>query len=124
MSEAEEKSRKKSLLIFVKNATADRARNVKEHQSIDAKTQLANLHQEETLKKKKSIEEGERTKILKPGDEVLVTTYGQRGTLLRKKRESVASRNRHTKNECVRRRTDACRSSKEPTQRVVHAVRS
>ncbi len=36
----------------------------------------------------------------------------------------MASRNRYTKNECVRRRTDACCSSKEPTQRVVHAVRS
>ncbi len=36
----------------------------------------------------------------------------------------MASRNRYIKNECVRRRADACCSSKEPTQRVIHAVRS
>ncbi len=58
--------------------------NVKEHQLIDAKTQLANLHQEETLKKNKVLKKAKEQKTLKPGDEVLVTTYGQRGTLLRK----------------------------------------
>lgn len=40
-----------------------------------------------TMKKpsllKQSAEEGERTEKLKAGDEVIVNTYGQRGTLLK-----------------------------------------
>ena len=32
---------------------------------------------------KQSAEEGERTEKLKGGDEVIVNTYGQRGTLLK-----------------------------------------
>lgn len=32
---------------------------------------------------KQSAEEGERTEKLKAGDEVIVNTYGQRGTLLK-----------------------------------------
>lgn len=58
---------------------------VKEHQLIDAKTQLANLHQQEDpLAKNKVLKKAKEQKKLKVGDEVIVNTYGQRGTLLKK----------------------------------------
>jgi DNA mismatch repair protein MutS2 len=58
---------------------------IKEHQLIDAKTQLSNLHQEENpLAKNKVLKKAKEQKQFKVGDEVLVTTYGQRGTLLKK----------------------------------------
>ncbi|MGC6769978.1 endonuclease MutS2 [Enterococcus sp. LJL128] len=62
---------------------------VKEHQLIDAKTQLSNLHQDEThLQKNKVLKKAKESKKLKAGDEVMVTTYGQRGTLLKKAGEN------------------------------------
>jgi DNA mismatch repair protein MutS2 len=58
---------------------------IKEHQLIDAKTKLAQLHQEEAaLEKNKVLKKVKEQKQFKVGDEVLVKTYGQRGTLLRK----------------------------------------
>ena len=55
---------------------------VKEHQLIDAKTQLSQLHHEETkLAKNKVLKKAKEQKKLKAGDEVIVNTYGQRGTL-------------------------------------------
>lgn len=57
---------------------------VKEHQLIDAKTQLSQLHHEETkLAKNKVLKKAKEQKKLKAGDEVIVNTYGQRGTLLK-----------------------------------------
>ena len=54
---------------------------VKEHQLIDAKTQLSQLHHEETkLAKNKVLKKAKEQKKLKAGDEVIVNTYGQRGT--------------------------------------------
>lgn len=58
--------------------------NVKEHQLIDARTQLEDLKQEEQLKKNKVLQKAKAKKQFKEGDEVLVETYGQRGTLLKK----------------------------------------
>ncbi|MBP1045548.1 endonuclease MutS2 [Enterococcus sp. BWM-S5] len=58
---------------------------VKEHQLIDAKTKLSNLHHEENhLEKNKVLKKAKEQKKLKEGDEVIVNTYGQRGTLLKK----------------------------------------
>lgn len=57
---------------------------VKEHQLIDAKTQLSQLHHEETkLAKNKVLKKAKEQKKLKAGDEVIVNTYDQRGTLLK-----------------------------------------
>ncbi len=57
---------------------------VKEHQLIDAKTQLSQLHHEETkLAKNKVLKKAKEQKKLKAGDEVIVNTYSQRGTLLK-----------------------------------------
>lgn len=57
---------------------------VKEHELIDARSKLTNLHQEEQLKTNKVLQKAKEAKKLKIGDEVLVTSYGQRGTLLKK----------------------------------------
>ena len=98
--------------------------NVKEHQLIDAKTQLANLHQEEQLKQNKVLKKAKEQKTLKVGDEVLVTTYGQRGTLLRKNGnqwqvEIGILKMNVSENELV-----PVAPQKEPKQRVVHTVKS
>ncbi|MBO1308458.1 endonuclease MutS2 [Enterococcus sp. 669A] len=58
--------------------------NVKEHQLIDARTQLEDLKQDEQLKKNKVLQKAKAKKQFKEGDEVIVETYGQRGTLLKK----------------------------------------
>lgn len=58
--------------------------SVKEHQLIDAKTQLSSLKQPEHLKKNKVLQKAKAKKQFKPGDEVMVETYGQRGTLIEK----------------------------------------
>ena len=58
---------------------------VKEHELIDAKTQLKNLHyseEEAHLRKNKVLKREKQKKQLHVGDEVLVETYGQRGILL------------------------------------------
>lgn len=57
---------------------------VKEHELIDAKSRLSDLHQEEHLQKNKVLKKAKEAKKLKAGDEVLVTSYGQRGTLIKK----------------------------------------
>lgn len=56
---------------------------IKENQLIDAKSELGQLHQETTLKKNKVLQREKRRQTLKEGDDVLVTSYGQRGTLVR-----------------------------------------
>ncbi|MGG5330968.1 endonuclease MutS2 [Enterococcus sp. AZ163] len=58
--------------------------NVKEHQLIDARTQLEDLKQDEQLKKNKVLQKAKAKKQFKEGDEVLVEAYGQRGTLLKR----------------------------------------
>ncbi|WP_218656917.1 endonuclease MutS2 [Enterococcus hirae] len=98
--------------------------NVKEHQLIDAKTKLANLHQEEQLKKNKVLKKAKEQKTLKPGDEVLVTTYGQRGTLLRKNGEQWQVEIGILKMNVSESELTPVAPQKEPKQRVIHAVRS
>ena len=56
---------------------------MKEHELIDAKSRLNELHQEEHLQKNKVLKKAKEAKKLKAGDEVLVTSYGQRGTLIK-----------------------------------------
>ncbi|OTN77346.1 endonuclease MutS2 [Enterococcus sp. 8G7_MSG3316] len=56
---------------------------VKEHELIDARTKLSGLQQEEQLQKNKVLQKAKAAKTLKTGDEVLVTSYGQRGVLLK-----------------------------------------
>jgi len=62
--------------------------HVKEHELIAARTKLSDLHQEEHLQKNKVLQKAKAAKTLKVGDEVLVTSYGQRGTLIKKMGQS------------------------------------
>lgn len=59
--------------------------NVKEHELIDIKSQLSGLkHDEEHLTKNKVLQKAKNKKTFKAGDDVLVETFGQRGTLISK----------------------------------------
>ncbi|MGC5572273.1 Smr/MutS family protein, partial [Enterococcus faecium] len=123
VSEAEEKAEK--IIADIRKMQQQIGQgNVKEHQLIDAKTQLANLHQEETLKKNKVLKKAKEQKTLKPGDEVLVTTYGQRGTLLRKNGNQWQVEIGILKMNVSEDELTPVAPQKEPTQRVIHAVRS
>lgn len=57
---------------------------IKEHELIDAKSKLANLHHEEALTKNKVLKKAKAKQAFKKGDEVLVASYGQRGILMEK----------------------------------------
>lgn len=56
---------------------------IKEHQLIDAKTQMNQLQHAEVLQKNKVLKKAKAAKTLKVGDEVKVTSYGQRGELIK-----------------------------------------
>jgi DNA mismatch repair protein MutS2 len=57
---------------------------VKEHELIAAKSQLSDLKHKELLAKNKILQKAKKAKNFKVGDEVVVTTYGQRGILVKK----------------------------------------
>lgn len=57
---------------------------VKENELIDAKTRLNKLEQPIHLQKNKVLQRAKAKKTFKEGDEVLVKSYGQRGTLMKK----------------------------------------
>ncbi|MFL2104427.1 endonuclease MutS2 [Desemzia sp. FAM 23991] len=58
--------------------------SVKEHEFIDAKTRLANLKHEEALAKNKVLKKEKAKQSLKPGDDVKVQSFGQKGTIVEK----------------------------------------
>jgi len=85
VTEAQEQADKIIAEIRQMQLTSGTHGGVKEHQLIDAKAKLAQLHQEDdALAKNKVLKKAKAHKQLKVGDEVVVTTYGQRGTLLKK----------------------------------------
>lgn len=55
---------------------------VKEHELIDAKTQLSGLRQEEALAKNKVLKKAKAKQVMKPGDDVMVQSFGQKGVLM------------------------------------------
>ena len=57
---------------------------VKEHELIDAKTQLSGLRQEEALEKNKVLKKAKAKQVMKPGDDVIVQSFGQKGVLMEK----------------------------------------
>ena len=58
---------------------------IKEHELIDVKSQLSGLkHEESHLTKNKVLKKAKEKKTFKPGDDVLVEAFGQRGTLISK----------------------------------------
>jgi DNA mismatch repair protein MutS2 len=99
--------------------------HVKEHELIAARTKLSDLHQEEHLQKNKVLQKAKAAKTLKVGDEVLVTSYGQRGTLIKKMGQSQWQVQLGIlKMTLPESDLQPAAPVKEPTQRVVHTVRS
>ncbi|WP_035054014.1 endonuclease MutS2 [Carnobacterium pleistocenium] len=56
--------------------------SVKEHELIDAKMQLSGLRQEEALAKNKILKKAKAKQVMKIGDDVMVQSFGQKGTLM------------------------------------------
>ena len=57
---------------------------IKEHEFIDARTRLANLRHEEALSKNKVLKKEKAKQSLKPGDDVKVQSFGQKGIIVEK----------------------------------------
>ncbi|MFC0234233.1 endonuclease MutS2 [Vagococcus entomophilus] len=89
VSEAEVEAEKIIKDIRKMQQASGQAGGIKEHQLIEAKAQLSGLHQEEQLQKNKILQKAKQQKTLKVGDEVLVQTYGQRGTLIKKMKNQI-----------------------------------
>lgn len=58
--------------------------DVKENQLIDAKAKLNALEQPQALQKNRILRKAKKEQTLQPNDDVMVTSYGQRGVLLKK----------------------------------------
>lgn len=99
---------------------------VKEHELIDAKSRLSDLTQEEEkLTKNKVLKKAKEAKKLKAGDEVLVTSYGQRGELIRQ----LSNGQWEVQLGILKMKVDeediqSVAPTKEPVQRVVNTVHS
>ncbi|WP_142967356.1 endonuclease MutS2 [Enterococcus casseliflavus] len=124
VEEAKEES-EKIIADIRKMQLAGGQTKVKEHELIDARTKLSGLQQEEHLQKNKVLQKAKAAKTLKEGDEVLVTSYGQRGVLLKK-----AGKNQWQVQIGILKmnlpETDLQPAApvKEPTQRIVNTIRS
>ncbi|WP_195972053.1 endonuclease MutS2 [Enterococcus gallinarum] len=124
VEEAKEESEK--IISDIRNMQLSSGQShVKEHELIAARTKLSDLHQEEHLQKNKVLQKAKAAKTLKVGDEVLVTSYGQRGTLIKKMGQSQWQVQlgilKMTLSESD---LQPAAPVKEPVQRVVHTVRS
>jgi DNA mismatch repair protein MutS2 len=86
VAEAQESSEKIIRDLRELQKQAGNSGGVKEHQLIDARTELNNLHQDEAsrLAKNKVLKKARQAKTFKVGDDVIVNTYGQRGVLMEK----------------------------------------
>ena len=99
---------------------------VKEHELIDAKSRLSDLHHEEAhLQKNKVLKKAKEAKKLKAGDEVMVTTYGQRGEIIK----AAGNGQWEVQLGILKMRVDEAdiqplTPTKSPVQRVVNTVRS
>jgi len=124
VEEAKEES-EKIIADIRKMQLAGGQTKVKEHELIDARAKLSGLQQEEHLQKNKVLQKAKAAKTLKEGDEVLVTSYGQRGVLLKK-----AGKNQWQVQIGILKmnlpETDLQPAApvKEPTQRIVNTIRS
>lgn len=99
---------------------------IKEHELIDARSRWSDLQQEENhLKKNKVLKKAKASKKLKAGDEVLVTSYGQRGELIK----SIGNGQWEVQLGILKMKVDEediqpVAPVKELVQRIVHSVRS
>ncbi|MCR1944475.1 endonuclease MutS2 [Enterococcus gallinarum] len=124
VEEAKEESEK--IISDIRNMQLSSGQShVKEHELIAARTKLSDLHQEEHLQKNKVLQKAKAAKTLKVGDEVLVTSYGQRGTLIKKMGQSQWQVQLGIlKMTLPESDLQPAAPVKEPVQRVVHTVRS
>lgn len=124
VEEAKEESEK--IISDIRNMQLSSGQShVKEHELIAARTKLSDLHQEEHLQKNKVLQKAKAAKTLKVGDEVLVTSYGQRGTLIKKMGQSQCQVQLGIlKMTLPESDLQPAAPVKEPVQRVVHTVRS
>lgn len=124
VEEAKEESEK--IISDIRNMQLSSGQShVKEHELIAARTKLSDLHQEEHLQKNKVLQKAKAAKTLKVGDEVLVTSYGQRGTLIKKMGQSQWQVQLGIlKMTLPESDLQPVAPVKEPVQRVVHTVRS
>ncbi|KAF1305119.1 endonuclease MutS2 [Candidatus Enterococcus willemsii] len=99
---------------------------VKEHELIDAKSRLTDLHHEEPhLQKNKVLKKAKEAKKLKVGDEVMVTSYGQRGELIKQLRNGQWEVQLGIlKMKIDEEDIQPLAPTKEPVQRIVNTVRS
>lgn len=90
INQAQEEAEKIVSDIREMQKLSQKSSRIKEHQLIDAKSKLAELHYSEKshLKKNKVLKKAREQKKLSVGDEVIVETYGQRGTLVKKMQEN------------------------------------
>lgn len=99
---------------------------VKEHELIDMKTKLSGLsYAEDHLQKNKVLQKAKAAKKLKVGDEVMVTSYGQRGELLKKVgNDQWQVQLGILKMTVAEEELEPLAPVKEPVQRVLSTVRS
>lgn len=84
IEEAQEEAEKVIAELRNKQLESGSDGSIKEHEFIDAKTRLANLKHEEALAKNKILKKEKAKQTLKPGDDVKVQSFGQRGTIVEK----------------------------------------
>lgn len=78
------KRESQELIADLRKMKLDGANNINEGDIINKQGQINALHQEDNLKKNKVLRKAKAKQELKPNDDVLVKTYGQRGVLIRK----------------------------------------
>ena len=84
IEEAQEEAEKVIAELRNKQLESGSDGSIKEHEFIDAKTRLANLKHEEALAKNKILKKEKAKQSLKPGDDVKVQSFGQKGTIVEK----------------------------------------
>lgn len=89
-NEVVERASKKSdkLIADLRQLRLQKGAAVKEDQLISAKTQMSQLRQPTSLKKNRVLRRAKEKQQLRPNDDVLVKSYGQRGVLIRKAGEN------------------------------------
>ena len=80
----EAKAESEKVIAELREMRANASKIVKEHELIEAKKKLDAVAPEENPVLKKQVQIRERAQNLKPGDEVRVLSYGQKGTLVEK----------------------------------------
>ncbi len=99
--------------------------SVKEHELIDAKSSLAQMHHEESLSKNRVLKKAKLEQTFKVGDDVQVMSFGQKGVLLEKTdKDHWVVQMGMLKMKIKENDIKLTTPEKEPTRRMTTAVRS